>query len=70
MYYYIVIFRVLCKNNSHLEDMISTITENGGEGIILRKMYSLYENGRSSHLVKFKVFLSLSLYFVFFENNP
>lgn len=29
---------------------------NGGEGVVLRKPESMYENGRSTALMKFKVF--------------
>jgi ATP-dependent DNA ligase len=30
--------------------MVSTITEDGGEGVIIRKLHSCYENGSSTHL--------------------
>jgi ATP-dependent DNA ligase len=56
-YYKIVIFRVLCRGESHLNEIVSTITENGGEGVILRKLQSLYESGRSAQLLKVKVSL-------------
>jgi hypothetical protein len=31
------------------------IIKDGGEGVILRRMRSLYKNGRSADLIKFKV---------------
>lgn len=39
----------------HLVFFTEKVLENGGEGIIARKPESLYENGRSSDLLKFKV---------------
>jgi ATP-dependent DNA ligase len=35
--------------------MVKTILDNAGEGVILRKMGSRYEHGRSTSLLKFKV---------------
>jgi ATP-dependent DNA ligase len=62
----IIIFRVLCKSKSHLNEMVLTITENGGEGVIIRKLHSCYENGRSTHLLKIKVsiFFFTLLFFI------
>lgn len=45
--------RVL-SNQSTLEWFSQQITDNSGEGIILRKSNSVYENGRSRYLVKIK----------------
>ena len=46
------------------------ITENDGEGMILRKVGSLYERGRSISLIKFKVYQAIYLisssYYLFF----
>lgn len=38
-----------------MQRMAEQILEEGGEGVILRRPYSLYENGRSRALYKFKV---------------
>eukprot|EP00026_Physarum_polycephalum_P003078 Phypoly_transcript_03087.p1 GENE.Phypoly_transcript_03087~~Phypoly_transcript_03087.p1 ORF type:complete len:857 (-),score=123.40 Phypoly_transcript_03087:4-2394(-) len=45
--------RVLCKNEAIL-DVVQTIIDNGGEGLILQKCGSAYEIGRSESLVKLK----------------
>jgi ATP-dependent DNA ligase len=41
--------------------MVSMITEDGGEGVIIRKLHSCYENGRGTHLLKIKV----SIFFLY-----
>eukprot|EP00026_Physarum_polycephalum_P003756 Phypoly_transcript_03770.p1 GENE.Phypoly_transcript_03770~~Phypoly_transcript_03770.p1 ORF type:complete len:759 (+),score=109.95 Phypoly_transcript_03770:66-2279(+) len=46
--------RILCKNQKQLTLAIREITQDGGEGVILRKPQSLYENGRSPYLLKLK----------------
>lgn len=45
-----------CFGKKQLHEMIKKITQNEGEGAILRKHGSLYEHGRSESLLKFKVF--------------
>ena len=35
--------------------MVQVVIEGGGEGLVLRKPKSLYENGRSPFLLKIKV---------------
>ena len=47
--------RILCKDGDLLTQCISGILENGGEGVIMRKVGSLYEHGRSAAVVKLKV---------------
>jgi hypothetical protein len=42
-------------------DLARLIIDDGGEGIILRKVHSLYEQGRSISLFKLKVSLSFPL---------
>ena len=42
------------------------VVEDGGEGVILRKPNSLYEFGRSSSLLKLKVFCFVLFCFVLF----
>jgi ATP dependent DNA ligase domain len=49
--------RLLCTGKKQLNQMVQNIINDGGEGVILRKPKSIYENGRSSTLIKLKVFL-------------
>jgi ATP-dependent DNA ligase len=46
--------RVLCKDSNHLSLAIGSIIDNEGEGVILRKVASLYEHGKTSALLKLK----------------
>eukprot|EP00026_Physarum_polycephalum_P001467 Phypoly_transcript_01469.p1 GENE.Phypoly_transcript_01469~~Phypoly_transcript_01469.p1 ORF type:complete len:1107 (+),score=182.36 Phypoly_transcript_01469:326-3322(+) len=49
-----VVSRCLCKNKAHMRDAVKGVIENGGEGIIMRKVKSMYERGRTSSLLKIK----------------
>lgn len=51
--------RAQCKGHIHLQKMKEMILERGGEGIMLRRIGSLYEPGRSQSLIKIKVLLLL-----------
>ena len=55
----IVPSRFLLCEKSHLNKVVQLVIEDGGEGVILRKIGSLYEQGRSQSLLKFKVHLIL-----------
>ena len=46
--------QIKIKSKKHLEELFENITENKGEGIMLRKPNSLYEGKRSSTLLKYK----------------
>lgn len=48
-------FRLMCGSQKELIKMGKSIMEDEGEGVILRFPKSLYESGRSSNLVKWKV---------------
>jgi hypothetical protein len=54
--------RVLCKDDKHLGVTVQTIIDDEGEGVILRKVRSVYECGRNSSLVKLKVCGSFHLF--------
>jgi hypothetical protein len=54
---YIVTPRVICANKLHVSNIIQCILSDTGEGVILRKSNSIYENGRSTNLLKIKVCL-------------
>ena len=59
--------RVRVRDKHHLFAATRVILRDGGEGVILRRPNSLYERGRSTSLIKFKVFLFLfSFLFSFF----
>ena len=47
--------RPLRLDNKEMEAFLKDLVESGGEGIILRKMASIYQNGRSRDLFKLKV---------------
>ena len=49
---------------SHTE-LVQAIVEDGGEGIIMRKARSLYEQGRSTSLFKLKA----SYFLIYFNYN-
>jgi DNA ligase-1 len=46
----------LCKNLDHLREELARVTAIGGEGLMLRQPGSRYEAGRSSTLLKVKLF--------------
>eukprot|EP00026_Physarum_polycephalum_P002504 Phypoly_transcript_02511.p1 GENE.Phypoly_transcript_02511~~Phypoly_transcript_02511.p1 ORF type:complete len:789 (+),score=87.01 Phypoly_transcript_02511:70-2436(+) len=50
----IIAARVMCENTAHISLFAHSITDSRGEGVILRKMRSLYEHGRNHSLVKLK----------------
>eukprot|EP00026_Physarum_polycephalum_P001009 Phypoly_transcript_01010.p1 GENE.Phypoly_transcript_01010~~Phypoly_transcript_01010.p1 ORF type:complete len:1168 (+),score=148.17 Phypoly_transcript_01010:225-3728(+) len=47
--------RVLCKNYTHLNWSIHCIVDDEGEGVILRKIKTKYEHGRTPNLLKLKM---------------
>jgi DNA ligase-1 len=46
-----------CKGYEHLRNVLEEFVRNGGEGLMLSKPRSLYVGGRTSYLLKVKVFL-------------
>lgn len=50
--------RFLCTNKKQLEVMMKGVIEEGGEGLVLNKRFSKYDNGRTPNLVKLKVLLT------------
>lgn len=42
------------RNKTHLTEFFESVVRIGGEGVILRNPYSLYEFGRSKHILKMK----------------
>lgn len=52
-----VLEQVRCENLEHLKKYLTTIESFGGEGVMLRKPDSLYEEGRSATLLKVKTFI-------------
>ena len=61
----IATFRVLCCGEHHVRAFADEIIQKGGEGVILRKVASHYELGRSLSLLKLKVYL-FTFYFICF----
>jgi ATP-dependent DNA ligase len=47
--------RVFSNNWPQIKNLSQKIINHGGEGVILRKLLSLYEKGRSLSLLKLKV---------------
>lgn len=48
-------FRLSCGQKQQLMRFVQAIIDDGGEGIIMRKLDSLYEQGRSKSVIKLKV---------------
>jgi len=46
------------KDNEHAQEFFKEICKNGGEGIMIKNPSSMYEEGRSSNLLKYKPFES------------
>lgn len=46
---------MLCESKSQLKTMVHEIISNMGEGAMVRRLGSVYENGRSSLVAKIKV---------------
>jgi len=44
-----------CQGNSHLMDYLDSITENEGEGVMVRQPQTIYSTGVTSSLLKVKV---------------
>lgn len=47
--------RLRCGRKQQLTAFVKTIIDDDGEGVIMRKPDSLYENGRSKSVIKLKV---------------
>lgn len=58
-----------CEGERHKKWIAQEIIGQGGEGIILQKIGSFYEGGRSMSLVKLKVFLSSFSFFYIVINE-
>ena len=56
--------RVAANDYDYVNETLRTIIESGGEGVILRKVGSHYEHGRSTALIKIKVY-RLHILFLF-----
>lgn len=54
--YAVVVGIKKCESADHLKKVLNDVTKAGGEGIMLRKVGSLYEHKRSSTLLKVKTF--------------
>jgi ATP dependent DNA ligase domain len=52
----IPVVRMLCITKKQLKKALHDVISDGGEGLIMRKPKSIYEPGRTSSLVKLKVF--------------
>ena len=62
----IVTFRVLCSGERHMRAFADEIMQKGGgEGLILRRVASHYERGRSLSLLKLKVLLFILVLFYY-----
>jgi len=46
--------RLTRKDTYHMQKYMREIVESGGEGVVVRKPHSVYENGRSHNILKFK----------------
>lgn len=48
--------QTICNSKEHLLKIFNLVIKNNGEGLMLRKPRSIYENGRSNSLLKLKKF--------------
>jgi len=64
-----IVEQIRCKGDLHLEQFMGDIIAGGGEGVMLRRPGSMYENGRSSALVKYKLFQSAEAVVVGYEKG-
>jgi len=48
------VVRMLCENREFMDQYAKIIIASGGEGVMLRKPRSVYENGRSHSILKYK----------------
>ncbi len=53
-----VVDQVECRGNDHLQEMLLAEESIGGEGLMAKDPNSLYENGKSSSMLKLKSFFS------------
>ena len=61
----IVVSRVLCEFSGQVSAFMSSVIDDEGEGVILRKLNSIYSCGRNTNLLKLKVY-----YFIFLSDSP
>ena len=54
-FYYISASRVWCRNDTHITKWVESVSEDRGEGVILRLHCSLYIHGKTQSLIKIKV---------------
>ena len=60
-FYYISASRVWCRNDTHITKWVESVSEDRGEGVILRLHCSLYIHGKTQSLIKIKVHHTVSL---------
>jgi len=51
----VTVYRMLCNNSDYMYRHARTIINKNGEGVMLRKPGSVYENGRSHNIFKYKL---------------
>jgi DNA ligase-1 len=49
----------VCRDDEHLQELYSEVTDMGGAGLVLRKPGSLYEPVHSSSMIRINVFISM-----------
>lgn len=59
---YIIAPRLQCSDHVFINSVMRSLMAAGGEGIVLRQPGSLYFHGRTTFLIKLKVFISISRY--------
>jgi hypothetical protein len=55
---------------THLSAQLRGIVDENGEGVVLRKIGSVYENGRNKSLIKMKVYILEGFVFLFPHPSP
>ena len=62
-----IIEPIKCQSRQHLSEYFNSIIAKGGEGVMLNESQSLYKEGRSSSLRKYKPFFDTEVRVI--ENN-
>jgi ATP-dependent DNA ligase len=58
----ILVPRVICTGHNHLYEVVQSVINTGGEGVILQHLNSPYQHGRTTNLLKIKVTRLYTIY--------
>jgi len=64
-----IVFHTIIKSTKYIDNELDRVLALGGEGLMLRKNGSLYENKRSKNLLKVKKFHDMEVKIIGFKNG-